>query len=103
LIGGVTAGCCFFSLAQVIEAAVTVRIVIQFIGQIVALHLLRTTRPDVPLTFRMWAYPLPSLIALAGWLFLAGASGAWLLLGALGVIASGCLAFVVWNAIQPTR
>jgi amino acid transporter len=102
-IGGLTAVCCFFSLEQVIFAAVTVRIVIQFVGQIVALHVLRTTRPDIALPFRMRAYPLPSLIALVGWLFLAGTSGLWMLAGALGVIASGCLAFVVWNAWPRAR
>jgi len=96
-IGALTAGCCFLSLEQVITAAVTVRIIIQFVGQIVALHVLRTSRPDVALPFRMWAYPLPSLIALVGWLFLTGTSGLWMLAGALGVIASGCLAFVLWN------
>lgn len=102
-IGGLTAVCCFFSLEQVIFAAVTVRILIQFVGQIVALHVLRTTRPEVSLPFRMRAYPLPSLVALVGWLFLAGTSGLWMLAGALGVIASGCLAFMVWNAWLRTR
>ena len=101
-IGGLTAACCFLSLEQVISAAVTVRILIQFVGQIVALHVLRTTRPDVSLPFRMWAYPLPSLIALVGWLFLIGTSNLWMLAGALGVIGSGCLAFVVWN-VWPRR
>jgi amino acid transporter len=68
-LGTLTAAFCFLDLTTIIEAAVCVRIVIQFIGQIVGLHLLRTTRPDVQLPFRMWLYPLPSLVALAGWIF----------------------------------
>jgi amino acid transporter len=94
-IGGVTAAFCFLPLGVLIEAAVTVRILVQFIGQIVALHVLRKTRPDIPLPFRMRLYPVPSLVALVGWLFLWGTSG-WLLLGVgLGVIVSGCLLFAV--------
>lgn len=42
------------------------RVVVQFIGQIVALHVLRRTQPDVILPFRMWCYPLPSVVALVG-------------------------------------
>jgi len=102
-IGALTAACCFLSLEHVINAAVTVRIIIQFVGQIIALHVLRTSRPDIAMPFRMWLYPLPSLIALVGWLFLVGTSEYWVLLGALGVIASGCIAFFVWNAWPRTR
>jgi amino acid transporter len=92
LLSGLTAFFCFFPLAIVIQGAVTVRILIQFIGQIVALHAVRRAGTH-PLPFRMWLYPLPSLIALLGWLFLLGASEwkLWQLL--LGVYASGLLAY----------
>ncbi len=96
-IGGLTALFCFASLQDVIMGAVTVRILVQFVGQIVALHILRTTRPDVHLPFRMWLYPAPSIVALVGWLFVLGTSGAKFLLLGLSVMASGCVAFFVWN------
>ena len=54
-----------------------VRIVMQFIGQIFALHVLRRSG-KYPLPFRMWLYPLPCLIALVGWVFLL-ASSEWIL------------------------
>lgn len=95
--GALTAAFCFVSLATVIEAAVTVRIAVQFIGQIVALHVLRTTRPDIPLPFRMKLYPLPSLIALCGWVFLLATSKPEVLWAAAGVVGSGGLAFAVWR------
>jgi amino acid transporter len=97
-VGGLTAVFCFLSLETLVSAAVTVRIVIQFIGQIAALHLLRTRRPDVPMPFRMKLYPLPSLIALVGWLFLWGTSGVLLLALGLGVILSGAAVFILWRA-----
>lgn len=96
-VGGMTAVFCFLPLDAVIEATVTVRIVVQFIGQIVALHVLRATRPDVSLPFRMWLYPLPSLVALVGWTFVLVTSKPWFLLGGLGVIASGCVAYAIWR------
>lgn len=100
-VGALTAVFCFFPLQQVIEAAVTVRILVQFLGQIIALHILRTTRPDVPLPFRMWLYPIPSCVALLGWIFLWATSGWTLVLSGIGVIASGCLVFwlrALWPA-----
>jgi amino acid transporter len=96
-VGGLTAAFCFLSLETLVSAAVTVRILVQFIGQIAALHLLRTRRPDIPLPFRMKLYPLPSLVALVGWLFLWGTSGLRLLGLGLGVIASGALVFLIWR------
>ncbi|MBI5802492.1 MAG: APC family permease [Verrucomicrobia bacterium] len=99
-LGGLTAVFCFLPLQTVIDGAVTVRILVQFIGQIIALHILRTQRPDVPLPFRMWLYPIPSVLALIGWVFLWATSGMQLLLVGLGVIASGAIVFAVWQKVQ---
>jgi amino acid transporter len=96
-IGGLTALFCFFPLQLVIDATVTVRIAVVFIGQIAALHLLRKTRPDVPLPFRMWLYPIPSLVALSGWIFLLLWSDPTALYVALAVNGAGIIAFCVWH------
>jgi tetraacyldisaccharide 4'-kinase len=96
-LGILTAVFCYLPLAEVIEAAVIVRILVQFIGQIVALHVLRRTRPEDSLPFRMWLYPLPSLAALAGWIFLLVTAKAQVLSIAGGVLISGCLAYAVWD------
>jgi len=95
-LGALTAVFCFFPLDAVIEAAVIVRIFVQFLGQIFGLHLLRKTRPDVVLPFRMWLYPLPSLIAVAGWLFIAISKYEYLP-AALAVFVSGALVFPIWR------
>jgi amino acid transporter len=100
LLSALTALFCFFSLDIVVQGAVTVRIVIQFIGQIVALHVLRRDRLQ-PLPFRMWFYPLPSLVALVGWLFLLSTTDAklWGVLAA--VYGSGLV--VYWLRQQLAR
>jgi amino acid transporter len=58
-ISGVTVVFCFFPLGQVIDAAVTIRILVQFVGQIVALHLLRKSRPDRAAAVPHVALPVP--------------------------------------------
>ncbi len=97
-IGALTAVFCFFELQEVIEAAVTVRIFVQFLGQIVGLHVLRTTRPEVAMPFRMWLYPLPSIVAAAGWTFILVARHQYLL-PSLAVLVSGTVAFALWRGV----
>jgi amino acid transporter len=99
-VGGLTALFCFFSLQAVIDAAVTVRIAIQFISQIVALHVLRKTRPDVERPFKMWLYPLPSLIAFIGWFFVFATAGWQFILAAIGVVAAGIVAFAIRERLR---
>jgi amino acid transporter len=94
LLSGLTAFFCFFPLAIVIQGAVTVRILVQFVGQIFALHAVRRQGTQ-RLPFRMWLYPLPSLIALVGWVFLLVTSEYKLLQFVLIVYASGLLLFIL--------
>lgn len=88
-LGVLTSLFCFLELTTVISAAVCVRIVVQFLGQIVALHIVRTTRPEIHLPFRMWFYPIPSLIASVGWIFVLVTADRYALLMSLGVVLSG--------------
>jgi amino acid transporter len=87
-----------FSLEAVLPALITARILVQFIGQIGALHWLRTHRPDMDRPFRMWLYPLPSLVALTGWSYVFLTSGWTYVLYGLGVVVSGVAAFALWRA-----
>jgi len=68
-LGGVAALFCFLSLADVIAALVVIRISLQFLLQAVGLIVLRVRRPDLPRPFRMWLYPVPALMAAAGFVF----------------------------------
>ncbi|HEV3207869.1 MAG TPA: APC family permease [Terriglobales bacterium] len=68
-LGGVAAVFCFFSLADVIAALVVIRITLQFLIQAVGVIVLRIRQPDLQRPFRMWLYPLPALLASAGFIF----------------------------------
>src|SRR5450631_1715471 len=61
---------CFLSLADVIAALVVIRILLQFLVQAVGSIVLRIRQPELPRPFRMWLYPLPALLASAGFLFI---------------------------------
>jgi amino acid transporter len=70
VLAGVACGFCFFSLGDVIAALVVLRILLQFGLQHVGVMVLRWRRPEMKRPFRMWLYPLPPLLALAGFGFL---------------------------------
>jgi amino acid transporter len=69
-LGLVAAGFCFFSLAQVITMLVITRILLQFFLQQIGVMLLRAQRPELARPFRMPLYPLPPLVAMAGFVFI---------------------------------
>jgi basic amino acid/polyamine antiporter, APA family len=97
LIGIIAIAASTLSLGMVIDALITTRILVQFMGQIVAVMLLRRHQPDLPRPFRIWLYPVPNLIALAGWIFVFSTSGVVVILFGLGTLALGIGAFLLWS------
>lgn len=69
-LGCVAAAFCLFRLADLIAALVVIRIMVQFLIQILGLLLLRARRPDFPRPFRMYLYPVPAVLAMAGFLYI---------------------------------
>jgi amino acid transporter len=100
VIGVIAIACSFFSLGMVIDALLVTRILVQFIGQIVAVQLLRNRQPALERPFRIWLYPLPSLLALAGWSFAFLTTKTQLLQYGLGVLVLGIVSFLIWSATQ---
>jgi amino acid transporter len=87
----------FFSLGTVIDALIVTRILVQFMGQIVGLMVLRRKAPDMPRPYRMWLYPVPALVALLGWIFVFATTSPPVILFGVGVLALGCVAFLLWS------
>ena len=99
-IGGLAIAFSFFALDAVISALLTSRILIQFMGQILALHSLHR-RKDIRLPFRMWLYPLPSVLAFLGWAYIFLTSG-WRFAGfGLVSLIAGIVAYRVWVSYNP--
>ena len=70
-LGAVATLFCLLRLADVIAALVVIRISLQFVVQAIGLIVFRIRRPDVPRPFRMWLYPVPALLAIAGFVYIA--------------------------------
>jgi len=86
----------FVSLGTVIDALIVTRILVQFMGQVVAVALLRR-RTDVARPYSMWLYPLPALLALLGWIFVFATTEWHVILFGVGVLVLGVFAFLFWS------
>jgi amino acid transporter len=97
VLGVISIVCSFFDLGMVIDALITTRILIQFIGQIAAVTLLRRNEPEVKRPYRIWLYPLPNLLALFGWIFVFATTNWKVISFGLGTLVLGLLCFMLWS------
>ena len=96
-IGIASAVACLLNLDVLINALIVIQVMIQFMAQIVAVTLIRRNRPDIQRPFRMPLYPVTSVIAFLGWLYILIASGIPYILSGLGLSGLGVLAYL-WQA-----
>ena len=101
VLGLISIAACLFSLGVVIDALIATRILVQFIGQVAGVIRLRRVRPDMPRPYRIWFYPLPALLALAGWLFIFVTTNVRVIAFGLGLLALGVVCFFVWVRRKP--
>jgi len=97
VVGLIAAAATFVKLGTLIDALLTTRIVVQFAGQIGALVMLRTLKPQMERPFRMWLYPLPALLALVGWMYLLFTTDKALLAAGGVALMAGCVVFLAWS------
>ena len=97
VLGAISIMAGFFSLGTVIDALIVTRILVQFMGQVFGLILLRRRAPDMARPYRMWLYPLPALVALLGWIFVFATTQLRVIVFGVSVLALGCLAFLLWS------
>ncbi|MBD0741812.1 amino acid permease [Streptomyces sp. CBMA152] len=92
-------------LATLIQLLTTVMVLVQALAQIAAVTVLRRRQPTLRRPYKMWLYPLPSLVALVGWLVIYGyadknSPGRHPIEWSLAWLALGCVAFVVWARFE---
>ena len=100
--GVITAAGSLFSLTDVINMALAVLVVVQSLAQAAAIVVLRRRQPELKRPYKQWLYPVPTIIAVAGWVYIfvsATALSMWL---TLGWIVLGVLAFLVWARAERT-
>jgi APA family basic amino acid/polyamine antiporter len=97
VLGAISILACLLSLGIVIDALIATRIVVQFMGQVGGVIRLRRTRPDMPRPYRIWLYPLPTVIALVGWMFIFVTTDVRVIGFGLGILMLGVLCFLAWS------
>jgi APA family basic amino acid/polyamine antiporter len=70
VLAGVSMLFCMLQLADLVAALVVIRILLQFLLQQVGVMVLRRTQPELERPFRIWLYPLPPVVAIAGFLYI---------------------------------
>jgi basic amino acid/polyamine antiporter, APA family len=69
VLGGVAICFCFLKLKDIIAALVVIRLIIQFLMQTIGVVYFRIKHPHVSRPFKMWLYPLPAVLAFAGFVY----------------------------------
>ena len=70
MLAGVAMLFCMLQLVDLVAALVVIRILLQFLLQQVGVMVLRRTQPEMERPFRIWFYPWPPLVAIAGFLYI---------------------------------
>ncbi len=96
VLGGIAIAASFFRLDQVVTALITTRVLVQFLGQVVAVPLLRRRLPESARPYHMWLYPVPAVVAFLGWTYIFLTSG-WGYIGmGLVTLLAGIGVFLAW-------
>lgn len=94
-LGAASALACLLNLDVLINALIVIQVIIQFMAQIVAVTLIRRNRPDIPRPFRMPLYPVTSIIAFLGWLYILIASGLPYIAAGVALLVVGVVAYLL--------
>jgi amino acid transporter len=98
----ITAVGSFFTLTAVINVLLAVIVWVQAIAQIVALTVLRRRQPGLHRPYKQWLYPLPSLAALAGWLYVYASATVSALVWSTVWLAAGAVIYLGWARYHHT-
>jgi amino acid transporter len=102
VLGGVSVAAAFLKLDQIVSALITTRILVQFLGQVFAIPLLRKKLPDSARPYKMWFYPVPLVIAFFGWAYIFLTSGLFYIEIGLATLLTGFGVFFVWSKWKAT-
>lgn len=101
--GIASAMACLLSLESLIKGLIVIQIVTQFAAQCIAVVMIRRYRKDIARPFSMPLYPLPVILALAGWMYILCTSGWPYVVAGFSLLGFGIVAFRVWERRQLSR
>jgi fructoselysine transporter len=94
-------------LTVLITFLTTVMVIVQSFAQIAAVTVLRRRQPNLRRPYKMWLYPLPSIVALVGWVTVYAFAdkanpGLHPIEWSLAWVALGAVAFLIWARVEGT-
>lgn len=94
-------------LTILINLLTTVMVIVQALSQVAAVTVLRRRQPGLRRPYRMWLYPLPSVVALAGWVAVycyadKNVPGVHPIEWSLAWLGLGIVAFLAWARAEHT-
>lgn len=87
-------------LSEVIGSLIATRVLIQYLPQTIGFFILRRRQPALERPFRMWLYPVPGLISIAGWIYVLVTAAPRSLIFAFAVLAVGSAAYFVGAKVR---
>lgn len=81
-------------LSEVIGSLIATRVLIQYLPQTIGFFLLRRRQPELVRPFRMWLYPVPGIISIAGWLYVLATAAPKSLVFAGAIFVAGSAAYL---------
>jgi len=82
-----------FKMKEVITAIITMRIIVQFVGQSIGVLYWHRTKPKDERPYKMWLFPLPAVVGIIIWLFILFTSQWEYIAGAATIILAGVLIY----------
>jgi basic amino acid/polyamine antiporter, APA family len=99
-LGGIASIFSLGRLSEVIGSLIATRVLIQYLPQTIGFFVLRKRRPELARPFRMWLYPVPGVISIAGWLYVLATVEPKSLVFAFVVLVVGSAAYLVRAKIR---
>lgn len=88
-----------FKMKEIITAIITVRILIQFVSQAVGLIAWHIQKPKDERPYKMPLFPIPAFISIFIWLFILLSNEWQYIIGAISIIVSGSLLYLLKNKL----
>jgi amino acid transporter len=86
----------FFTLTTVISMLLAVIVLVQAVAQVAAVTILRRRQPSLRRPYKQFLYPIPSIVALVGWVYVYKSAGPEPIVLSLIWCAVGTVVFLVW-------
>jgi amino acid transporter len=86
---------CLMTLDALITSLTVIAVLAQLLAQVVAVPLIRKNRPDIVRPYQMPLYPVPVIVAFAGWTFILMTTGWNYIIAGLALLGAGIASYLV--------